>query len=73
MAAPRRRVDLTRLPRWAQYLTGAVLAAVVAALIWVAGDHHSAPGWYAVGVKIAAVVLLVAGAVWLIRRLLRLR
>jgi hypothetical protein len=74
VVAPRRRVDFAWLPTWAQYLLGAFIAGVVGAVVWLGGGgEHSAPGWYRLGVKIAAVALLVVGCGWVLRRLFRSR
>ncbi|HKD97289.1 MAG TPA: hypothetical protein VKB69_06740 [Micromonosporaceae bacterium] len=67
---PRRRIDLLRLPAAARYAIAlAVLAVVVLVAIAAAGGTNNAAGWYTVGVKIGAVVLLVALAGWLVWRI----
>jgi hypothetical protein len=73
MVSARRQYDVDRLPLWARYLLGAAIAAIVGGLAWLSGRGHSIPRWYTIGVKVAAVLLLVGGAMWLIRRLLSQR
>jgi hypothetical protein len=70
---PRRKVDVNRLPLWARYLLGAAVAAIVAALVWRGADARTPPHWYATGVRVAAVGLLVVLAVRLVRAVLRRR
>jgi hypothetical protein len=71
MTEPRRRVDLTGLPAWAQYILAATVAATVALAIWATGTGQPAPSWYLVSIAVAAIILLAAGLLWLGRRLTR--
>jgi hypothetical protein len=70
---PRRKVDVNRLPLWVRYLLGAAGAAVVAALVWWGADARPPPRWYATGVRVAAVGLLLVLVVRLVWAILRRR
>jgi hypothetical protein len=41
----RKRIDLHRLPQWAQYAIALTVAALVMFLGWRAGRNRPAPGW----------------------------
>jgi hypothetical protein len=63
---------MSQLPIWARYLLAAAIATVVGGLAWfVHGRGHASPGWYASGLKVAAVGLLAVVAAWLVHQLIR--
>jgi hypothetical protein len=73
---PRRRIDFSRQPTVARYAVALVVLAVVVGLVLLVledGTPAEPAGWYTVVVRVATVLLLLYGLLWLARRLLRRR
>ena len=73
---PRKKVDLTRLPLWLQYLTAILLAVLVFGLVYLQKGNQPMPDWIKVYViekpGVTALILLALFAfIWLVRRLTR--
>ena len=73
---PRKKVDLTRLPAWQQYLIAILVVGLVVGVVYVLKGNQPTPPWietYLTKKKhvtaIALAVLLMI--VWLVRRLTR--
>jgi uncharacterized membrane protein YozB (DUF420 family) len=68
---PRKRFDLSDLPAAVRYpLALAVVAIVVVLVLAVTPSGAPVAGWYRVLVTVGAVVVLVLGVGWLLRRAL---
>lgn len=71
---PRKRIGLSGLPAAVRYpLALAVVAIVVLLVLAVTPNGAAVAGWYSVLVTVGAVVVLVLGVGWFLRRALGAR
>ncbi len=73
---PRKKVDLTKLPSWQQYLIATIVVGLVVGLVYVLKGKQPIPPWIQTYLTekadVTAVVLVALFIfVWLVRRLTR--